>query len=203
MKLGSHNSFSYLKPKHWWMYPFIPIARCQCEDIEMQYYHGARWFDLRIRFDKDGNLIVAHGLMVYKADKHTVYDTLLFLNEKAYVSGEPVYVRVLYELPKEDKSSKADNKTHLFMSFCSIIQKSFQYLIFIGGQRKYDWRKIYDFKTREPITVDMYSSCTWLKIDDWLPCLYASLMNQKNWQRFKDISPESYMLADFVTLIKN
>nr|DAH01868.1 MAG TPA: hypothetical protein [Crassvirales sp.] len=34
MKLGTHNSMSYLKPKRWWMRPFHFIAKCQSRHID-------------------------------------------------------------------------------------------------------------------------------------------------------------------------
>ena len=37
MIIGSHNSWSYLPPKHWWMRPFAFMARCQSCDIQAQY----------------------------------------------------------------------------------------------------------------------------------------------------------------------
>ena len=37
MILGSHNSWSYLPPKHWWMWPFHFMAKCQRVDIREQY----------------------------------------------------------------------------------------------------------------------------------------------------------------------
>ncbi|WP_289700543.1 hypothetical protein [Duncaniella muris] len=203
MKLGSHNSFTYLPPKHWWMYPFIPIARCQSKSIIDQYKLGARWFDLRIRYDKHDRLIVAHGLMVYKADVETVCLMLHYLNIEAhYFVQEPIYIRVLYEMSSKDKSRKAKDHELQFIGFCSFIQNRFQYLTFIGGQRKYDWKLLHNFNTQPPQSIDMYSSCTWRKWDDWLPWMYARIMNNRNWGKYKDIEPDSFMLADFIHHIK-
>lgn len=202
MKLGSHNSLTYLKPKHWWMYPFIPMARCQSKDIKAQYEAGARWFDFRIRFDKNDNLVVAHGLMTYKADRNFVLDELLYLNERAYVMGEQICVRVLYELPGPDRSPQANANADRFADFCSFIQKSFQHLTFVGGQRKNNWFKAFNFKTNEPQVKDLYSSCTFSQFDDLWPWLYATVMNKHNWSICKDVAPDVYMLADFVHKIK-
>lgn len=202
MKLGSHNSFTYLKPKHWWMYPLIPFARCQSRNIPQQFKHGARWFDLRVRYNRDNKLIVAHGLMVYKADVMTVCEALDMLNIQAFACNDPVYVRVLYEMPGKDKSDQAKEHEAQFSGFCNFIQNRYQHLIFVGGQRKYDWVQIHNFHTQSPKSVDKYSSMTWLNIDDWLPCLYAFVMNNRNWNKNKDIEPDTFMLADFVHRIK-
>lgn len=202
MKLGSHNSFSYLKPKHWWMYPFIPIARCQSRNIPQQFNYGARWFDLRIRYNKDNKFVVAHGVMEYKADVMTVRKALNMLNVQAFTCDEPVYVRVIYEMSARDNSDKAQEREVRFSGFCDYIQSRYKHLKFIGGQRKYDWAQIHNFNTPEPKIIDKYSSMTWLKIDDWLPCLYAFVMNNRNWKKYKNIEPDSFMLADFVHRIK-
>ena len=37
MILQAHNSWSYLKPKVWWLRPFAFMARCQSKDIFEQY----------------------------------------------------------------------------------------------------------------------------------------------------------------------
>lgn len=202
MKLGSHNSFTYLKPKHWWMYPFIPIARCQSKTVTEQFNLGARWFDLRVRYDKNDRLIVAHGLMVYKADVETVCQILDLLNIQAHCAKEDVYIRVLYELIGKDKSDKTKEHEAQFSGFCDFIQSRFKHLTFVGGQRKYDWVRIYDFHTQPPKSVDKYSSMTWLKIDDWQPWLYATVMNNRNWKQCKNIEPDAFMLADFIHKIK-
>lgn len=202
MKLGSHNSFTYLPPKHWWMYPFIPIAQCQSKSIIDQYNLGARWYDLRIRYDKKDRLIVAHGLMVYKISSEKLCQILNRLNALAFYDKERVYVRVLYEMPSLDKSAKAVEHECQFNGFCNFIQSKFQYLTFIGGQRKYDWKLIHNFNTQAPKSIDMYSSCTWRKWDDWLPWMYARIMNNRNWKKYKDIEPDSFMLADFIHRIK-
>ena len=53
MILGSHNSWSYLPPKHWWMWSFHFMAKCQRVDIREQYEkYGVRCFDLRVRWKK-------------------------------------------------------------------------------------------------------------------------------------------------------
>ena len=52
MILGSHNSWSYLTPRKWWMKLFRFVAQCQDYDIKTQYEQfGVRCFDLRLKFD--------------------------------------------------------------------------------------------------------------------------------------------------------
>ena len=67
MRLGSHNSMSYLRPSQWWLRPFAWIGRCQSQTIGEQFIvWGVRWFDLRLAFDKKGQPYFAHGIFSYK-----------------------------------------------------------------------------------------------------------------------------------------
>ncbi len=81
MILGSHNSWSFLPPKHWWQRPFRFMAKCQRKTIQEQYDLGVRCFDLRIRYIK-WKLQVAHGWMVYDITKKQLVDDWQFLNDK-------------------------------------------------------------------------------------------------------------------------
>ena len=67
MKLGSHNSLTYLKPKKWYMCFFRFVAQCQSKSYEEQFESGIRMFDVRLRPSKNINdePIIAHGLMEY------------------------------------------------------------------------------------------------------------------------------------------
>ena len=67
MILGSHNSWSYLTPRKWWMKLFRFVAQCQDYDIKTQYEQfGVRCFDLRLKFDVEGHTMVAHGLCNFR-----------------------------------------------------------------------------------------------------------------------------------------
>lgn len=67
--IGSHNSMSYLPVRQWYLKPFGWMARCQSKDIDDQFsLCDVRLFDLRIRFDKKGNLVFAHGPVEFKGD---------------------------------------------------------------------------------------------------------------------------------------
>ena len=80
MMFGSHNTFSYAKPKHWFMYPFAFMARCQRIDWKKQYIlHNIRVFDLRVWFDKDTRVGLFNLLNIEKAS-NTETITLWFSN---------------------------------------------------------------------------------------------------------------------------
>lgn len=176
MKLGSHNTMTYLKPKKWYLYPFQFIARCQSKNIEKQYMLGARWFDLRIAFDKKGRPEFRHGLMSYKGD---VFKVLSFLNNQ-----NDVVVRILLE------------KDHpFFKDFCQHIEEQYPNISFTGGQRKSDWTQVYAFKNSPCYSIEEnYSSMpTNSKWKGLWPWLYAKLNNKKEPKTDRD-----YLLLDFI-----
>ena len=176
MKLASHNTMTYLKPQKWYMYPFQLFAKCQSKDIEQQYEAGARWFDLRIAFDKHCNPIFKHGLMDYKGD---VFKTLDYLNTKS-----DIIVRILLE-----------KDSPLYYDFCKHIEQVYPNIKFCGGCRKLDWKKIYQFKNQPSYTLEeryssMPSNPKWYGI---FPYLYALLNNRKPVKTGSD-----YLLIDFI-----
>lgn len=209
---GSHNSLSYLRPKKWFLYPFIFTAKCQKVNYKEQYEnYDIRLFDLRIWFDKHDNIEVRHGAMVYNIDMNGILEFLHYLNNK-----KDTYVRVIAE---EDNISKRDNKFTqkeiLFDKFCSSIESLFTNIYFFGGRRKYDWIKIHDFKNEDIPLLDLYSSTTrffgktnfkdklntFLNIiDDWYPWLYARFHNKKNYIEYINSDKEECLICDFVNI---
>lgn len=180
MKLGSHNTMTYAKPKKWWMYPFRFFAKCQSKNILDQYLSGARWFDLRISFDKKCDPEFRHGMMTYKEDVYQVLDFFNYLNDPTMI------VRILLE------------KDHpFFADFCSYIEQAYPNVRFSGGQRKSDWKKVYNFKNEPSYTIEenyssMPSNPKWYGVWPWL---YAKLRNKKIKETDKD-----FLLLDFVHL---
>lgn len=206
MLIGSHNSFTYLKPRKWWMRLFTIFAKCQSENIIKQYEAGARYFDLRVRFknieDNYNDIVVAHGLMEYNISYSNLYNILIILNLIAKTYTKKIYIRLLYELPYKDKSKISQSKELKFIKFCYHLQNTFTNLIFCGGQRKYDWNQL-AFLKPHPYSIDLYSSRTWKIWDDWCPWLYAHFMNNKNYKKYRGANPkDGFMLMDFVNNIK-
>ena len=112
--IGSHNSWSYKKALKWYMRPFQFIARCQEVDVEKQFIeYGIRVFDLRVSFNKKGNVIICHGLMKYDADVFEELNKLnnLSIGNIAYEQYESrpkdkVWCRVLLETSYPSKEEK-------------------------------------------------------------------------------------------------
>lgn len=185
MKIGTHNSMSYLRPKKWYMYLFRFIAKCQQVDIKKQYELGARMFDLRIGYDKNSKLEFRHGRMTFKGN---VEEALKFLNTRR----TKCYIRLILEIKKDDLSQEL-----LFIKDCRKWESEYKKLVFFCGRRKYDWEIIYKFKTPEPIINQLVSSMTWKKLDDWYPWIYARLMNRKN---ISEYNSKDWLLIDFINI---
>lgn len=199
--LGSHNSLSYNKAKQWYLRPFTFMARCQIVDIYTQLLnYDVQYFDIRVTFDKNKKPTAAHGYIHWDCD---VENVLAKLNTKAAEINAPIYVRLILERNKPSKNQQELDE--LFTAWCLYIQSAYKHLIFVGGRRKYDWKKLVEFNTEEPTLEDKYSSTTnlfglrrynfWDKIDDWWPWLYAIIHNKKN---YKKGTEKDVLFMDFI-----
>lgn len=204
MIFASHNSWSYAKPKKWYMRPLRFLARCQNKDIISQYLEGARMFDLRLYFDKYGRMSVRHGMMAFDVPFNHLMNDLAFLEKKSH--EERIYVRVILEQNFEKNDPKKQEQIQwYFRVFCSNLQDHFQHIFFIEGVRKFDWKYIFTFPTSTPPMKDLYSSTTSMfgnknkwhaKLDDWWPWLYAHLHNKKNIE--SNLGFNGYLMLDFI-----
>lgn len=188
MKLGTHNSMSYLPPKKWYLYPFRFIAKCQKVDIATQYKLGARMFDLRVSFDKDGVPEFRHGSMAFKGN---VEDTLKYLNNL----HDKIHVRMALEVKNTTKDLVRQEA--LFVKFCSRIENEYINIKFFLGRRKFDWSLVYKFKTKDISYVQAVSSTNSKLIDDLWPWLYAIRHNKDS---FKNRDKTKYLLLDFIEI---
>lgn len=183
MKLGTHNSMTYLKPKHWYLYPFRFMAKCQSLTIEEQYKYGVRHFDLRITFSKDVTPEFRHGIIAYKGD---VYQVLDYLNSQ----GEPVWCKFWLELNKAD-----ERQEKLFAYYCEIFERHYKNIKFYGGKNKVG-TVLYNFSNSEPEHQACFASLQKPIFDDLWPWLYAKLHNKKA----KRLCPNKLLILDYVQL---
>ena len=185
-QLGSHDTMTYSSVRKWWMKLIKFTGKCQEVSIKDQYEkYGIRMFDLRITFD-GGQPVFAHGIFQFKPD---VFETLKWIE-----SHPGLYVRIILEENNEVKGIADEEK---FINFCKVIEDAFPNTIFFGGQRKYDWNVIYNFKNQYPSIDDKYSSTTGTKMDDLYPKYYAKNNNAKNIANGTD---KDWMLIDFVNI---
>lgn len=204
MNIGTHNSLTYLTPKKWWQKLIGFTAKCQAVDYKKQYELGARVFDVRLWYDDDLKMEVRHGRIAYKIGYTVFFNMLEFLEEKG-----DCYVRILCE---EDSFAKNDpiviDKEKCFIEDCRYIESMYDNIKFFGGNRKYDWKVLYNFKNKDiPTLVDRYSSTTslfksnkkWLAVlDDLCPILYAKLKNKTLIKEHDD--KDGYLFIDFINI---
>lgn len=204
MNIGTHNSLTYLTPKTLFGKLFRFAARCQSVDYRKQYELGARVFDIRLWYDDDLQRQLRHGRIEFKGANTILYNMLDFLDKKG-----DCYVRILCEEDSFAKhDSMASDKEEEFKSDCEYFEDLYTNIKFFGGNRKYDWKVLYEFKNKDvPTLIDRYSSTTSLFksknkflriIDDLCPILYAKKMNKKNIEEFKD--SKDYLFIDFINI---
>lgn len=179
MKLGTHNTFTYLPVRQWYLKPFAFTGKCQEVDIWQQYSLGARLFDLRVKFNKYQQPILCHGILQYEHDIDFIDNILLKLNK-----CKGIYVRVILETFR-----KRGTQQELFSTYCKYLEKTFENIKFFGGNRKSDWKRIYYFNNCDEDLDGKYSSVTSLfnsnnnllrVLDDLYPKYYAKKMNKTN-----------------------
>lgn len=199
MNIGTHNSFTYLPVRQWWLKLFAFVARCQRVDFLKQIELGATFLDMRIRFDKDGMPVICHGLTEFKHDNTFIQDVF---KECQKIGG--ITIRIVLEINKRDSYQE-----YLFKDFCENAENKYTNINFVGGNNRNDWlveNPIYRFKKQLPELVNRYSSSTSLftsanyilkKIDDWIPFYYANRFNKFSLQR-EMLNKEAYMVIDFI-----
>ena len=183
--IGTHNSMTYLRPAHWYGWFMIPFARCQRKSIEEQWDNGARCFDLRIRFTKQGEPYFAHGLYecTHKANPAHVLEELYKLMLR---DNEQAFVRLILEDP-----DKQNYNVYYFEQLCRIWETHQarqsvtvnNVLRFFGGNRKGDWAQIVEFDYKPNLTQyvgSMMDDARWY--EKIMPFAYAWRRNKKNKQ---------------------
>lgn len=189
MILGSHNSWSYLKPKHWWLIPFNFIAKCQEVDIREQHeLYKVNCFDLRIKFDKYGHVQVCHGLMTYKIDISELYKDLSYINS---IEGE---IRIILDT----RTYYEYNHSYpFFRKFCADIVYEYPHIKFWCGRNLYNWEIDYKFNYNPTCKEDYASVSTNKKIYQFYPLPYAK---QYNHEILNKEYKEDILLIDFVNI---
>jgi hypothetical protein len=205
MKLGSHNTMTYLRPKVFWQRLLPFVGRCQSVDYKVQHSLGAVGYDLRLFWDDDGKLEYRHGFLRFPADN---IDEVL-----SYAESNNIIVRVLLEVRSYNKPliSNIDELRSRFKAYCSEIEEKYPSILFFGGQESGSGEKLYTFKneTSGLVIDELHSSVTSLfkshnkflrMIDDLFPIIYSLIKNEKNiraYQNNKD-KENTYLYVDYV-----
>ena len=191
MILGSHNSWSYLPVKQWWLRPFSFMSRCQQVDIRTQHEkYGVRCFDLRLYCNNGKSIAIAHGLAIYKYGESQIMDDIDWLNDKG-----DCYVRILHEV--RNKKQYNEQNIRRFCSFCQQIEDKYKNTKFWCGRNLYNWEFDYHFK-HSPSCEEKYASvCSPKLIDDWYPWLFARTNNKTILSKGTE---SDILLIDFVNI---
>lgn len=205
MKLGSHNTMTYLRPKVFWQRLLPFIGRCQSVDYKVQHSLGAVGYDLRLFWDSDGQLEYRHGFLRFSADN---IDEVL-----SYAESNNIIVRVLLEVRSYNKGliGNIDELRSRFKAYCSEIEEKYPSILFFGGQESGSGEKLYTFKneTSGLVIDELHSSVTSLfksnnkflrMIDDLFPIIYSLIKNEKNiraYQNNKD-KENTYLYVDYI-----
>lgn len=99
--IATHNSGTGEESGGWLSRLFSVFAKCQNKTLVEQYKCGVRLFDLRIRKNKKGQWVFAHGLW---ESAELVGYALSDLDLTAFKTGEKAMVMVTYEGVCKDKS---------------------------------------------------------------------------------------------------
>lgn len=190
MQLASHNTFSYLSVRQWWLKPIAFTARCQRVNIYDQFIYGARMFDIRVRFRR-GKPIICHGIVEYDISEDKLRDIL-----KSFDDNCPIWIRVVLETRKSDLEQET-----AFCFFCKHLEEDYPNIVFFGGNNRTDWEccyPIYKFRNNVPDIEHRYGSATKQSaIDDICPILYAKKNNKKNFEKGTD---KTWMMVDFIDM---
>lgn len=205
MKLASHNSLSFVKPRKWWEKLINFTSKCQFYDIETQYEYGVRLFDIRIRraIIEPGSYYCtksAHGLITYDI---CITDILRYLDTLS-TKEDPVYVY----LSLENKKCEKDRDYVWFKKAFNLYKERFPNLIFCGGYVKHPWHKIIDcedpsicqknwefFNYKDQPTTRKKIKCFFSNLLHFSPEYWA----KKNNQKYKsDGTSADFLMLDFV-----
>lgn len=205
MKLGSHNTMTYLRPKVFWQRLLPFVGRCQSVDYKVQHSLGAVGYDLRLFWGDDGKLEYRHGFLRFSADN---IDEVL-----SYAESNNIIVRVLLEVRSYNKGliGNIDELRSRFKAYCSEIEEKYPSILFFGGQESGSGEKLYTFNsdTGDLAIEELHSSVTSLfkshnkflrMIDDLFPIIYSLIKNEKNiraYQNNKD-KENTYLYVDYI-----
>lgn len=174
--IGSHNTFTYMRPSKWWMYPLIPFARCQSRSIKEQAKRGAMLADIRVRYNKDRDTWeVCHGPVTYCTINEAV----------ARILETPIRkVRILIEGKcSGDELKWLEDYLNLYPE-----------LFFYEGKRKSDWTQALYNVPSLFVYQNVGSMQSWYgKICPWL----YKIFNKSEIKRSLETAKETQIICTF------
>lgn len=152
--LGSHNSFTYGRPKNLLSKLVAPWSRCQTKNIFNQVAAGVKVLDLRLKFHPEGGttgsnslldkFIVAHGLYLPDVDWKSDLEYINSVNHSTFLKEGTdlnftslIWVRVILEHTKRDLEAEI-----AFKRLIPLLQSLYPCISFTGGNIKADWTSL-------------------------------------------------------------
>lgn len=194
--LGSHNSLTYLPCRKWWMYLINWAAKCQSKTLGQQYHDGVRYFDIRIRFDKNDKPVIAHGLVEYKG---VAENYVAVINEFAKHYKDKVYIRFVLEFNKEPDDWFA--QCNLLKRFVANLKDEYTNIIYDYSMTKWNEEELNRYNTKIIYVFHRYSSTLGWKRFFWIPYWYAKLHNKdirNTWEIELKDTVNRVLMLDFV-----
>ena len=186
MNIATHNSGTGEKSGGWLSRLFFIFAKCQSKTLVEQYKAGVRLFDLRIRKNKKGKWVFAHGLW---ESVEPGWCALNDLNLTAFKHGEKAMVMVTYEGVCKDKSG---------------------FMAEVSSWDCYSWIERVEVNVKKPkwLTLAIYKNVPYtqcFRVLDWstwhtlfpIPVLWYKLEGRKFLRECKE-SDNVYRMVDFV-----
>lgn len=198
--LGAHNANTYLKPRKWWMRLINFTSKCQKLSIDEQLEHGVRYFDFRIRYDKElGLFLNCHGLVEYIG---SINHYVLLLSVFADVNvTETIYIRFVYDDTFNNNIDDFD-LTDLFIKQIYPIFKHNDNIIW-QLIKKSSWEYIDSNNRPQPAIVDCFKNYRGYK---WIPFPQRYISkHKKHYQKIIDntkVEKDTVFLCDRVDLFK-
>jgi hypothetical protein len=144
MVIYSHDTFTCLKPANLLSWIGMPWARTQSKSARRQYELGARWFDVRIRFDKRGEAYFCHGGMKLKNPENQTVKSVL----AEMATWKDVYLWVKLEERTDDGN---DYQEDCFRKFAEWVNAELQpRCSVLCDLRVRDWTAITDDMNEHP-----------------------------------------------------
>lgn len=149
---GSHNTFSYLPIKNRWRKIFKPWYKCQDKDIIKQINNGARFFDIRVKFDKKGLLNIVHNKVVFDINEIQFWRLMVDVKNLAKELNTKLYFRVILDIRKEPKDKK--HQLEFFGAFIYQFNKFDERICLDHSIIYWNWDYIYYYNNQFNIIED-------------------------------------------------
>lgn len=170
---GSHDSLTGYPVRKWWMKLFQLFSKTQSLSIGSQIKLGVEFFDIRVRFNKEGTIIGCHGLVEYKVFISDIIKTL---------ENEHIPYRVVLENKLGGRKCKKEDLTLLKDIFLSDRNT---YCYYVSDKK--NWNTEYNpyYKGIKP---NGEYNCTGIIIPAWthkwkLRVPFSKLYTKNNWSQ--------------------